>query len=347
MPVMLDCYLMSNQTKLSNPWPVEAAGLEAPIYSNHVQEWGEFAEYAKRLGRRSRWRASFDLVRTWAIIFLALCTFFALPSWGSALIVYVIVATQQYALLILMHDGQHYLLHPNRKFNLFISKWLIGAPCGSPFQYSQQQHLAHHRALGSATNDPAYQFYCFGEPSPKSSLGLLLWHFTRILVAGRVAYTLLGRKSDVMNSETEASVFKRLEKFGPIILIQIPIFMGFVASGFWWAYPLLWVLPLFTLVSFFDAFRQFAERACPVPDGSAKTLLISTRSNLVERFFFAPFSMNFHAEHHFFPFVPYYRLAELSTSLRTTAKGSEIQWRPSYLGSFLDYSRALEQEKLN
>ena len=341
---MLIYEFMSNMMQILIPVTPKGTDSDNLSYSSRLQAWGDFAKDAKRLGEKSRWRASFDLVRTWAIIILALWTFFSFPSWISGLIVFVIVSTQQYALLILMHDGQHYLLYSNRHINLFVSKWLIGSPCGTPFQHSQQQHLAHHRALGSAIEDPAYQFYCFGEPSPKNSLGRLLWHFTRILVAGRVAYTLFGQKSSFTNAEHGTSLFKRLEKFGPIILMQIPIFIVFASTGFWWAYLLLWVLPLFTLVSFFDAFRQFAEHACPVPDSTGKILLISTRSNLLERFFFAPFSMNFHAEHHFFPFVPYYRLAELSRRIRTHPKSSEIQWRTSYLGSLLHFSRALEQQ---
>ena len=106
---------------------------------------------------------------------------------------FVVVAAQQYALLILMHDGQHSLLHRRREINNLISKWLIGAPCGTPFFSSQKQHLTHHRTLGSSTEDPAFQFYCYGEPSPKATAGGLAMHFVKVILVSRFTYSLKGK----------------------------------------------------------------------------------------------------------------------------------------------------------
>lgn len=288
-------------------------------------------------------RIWFDLARTWAVIVAALAVFAFAPLFLVFVVCFVVVAAQQYALLILMHDGQHSLLHRRREINNLISKWLIGAPCGTPFFSSQKQHLTHHRTLGSSTEDPAFQFYCYGEPSPKATAGGLAMHFVKVILVSRFTYSLKGKSTTV--TPVQKSLANMLRDYGPIFLAQGIIFLGFYLAGIWWGYFLLWVLPLVTLVSFFDAFRQFAEHASPSFDSQAGSRLISTQSNAFERFFFAPFGMNFHAEHHLFPFVPYSRLPELSQLLRGSAEAEKIHWRSSYFSSLSGYLRGLQAEQ--
>lgn len=285
-----------------------------------------------------------DLARTWTLILVAFAFFVAHSSIASFIVAFLVVATQQYALLILMHDGQHWMLHPQRRVNNFIAKWLIAAPCMTPFQSSQEQHLAHHRNLGSI-KDPAFIFYCFGEPSPKDTPVHIALHFLRIVLVDRLRYSVLPRKAAQEASETTTQIGSRLSAYAPIVIVQGLMSSGFFVAGHAWTYFILWVLPLISLVSFFDAFRQFSEHAHPGPDGTAETLLVSIRSNVVERIFFAPFGMNFHAEHHMFPYVPYYRLAELSTLIRGAAEGAGIVCKDSYLRCLREYVRNIEARR--
>ena len=312
----------------------------------HADALRVVSEYARSLAKRSSFRPLIAIGLTWAAIGVAVALSLRESTWISLIIGFSFIGTQQYALLILMHDGQHSLLHRNRSLNNFISTWLIGAPCGSPFSSSQRQHLAHHRHLGSTVEDPAYQFYCSGEPSPKHTTGKLTLHFLRILGAGRISYTLMGKGQNVSSApridKTNWFDRRRLKEFAPILLCQAILLSSFSLAGFWWGYFALWVLPLVTLVSFFDAFRQFAEHAQPAEDCSGETLLISTKSNRLERFFFAPFGMNFHAEHHLFPFVPYWKLAALSDKLRGIREDTGITWRQSYARSVSIYIRGLK-----
>ena len=110
-------------------------------------------------------RIWFDLARTWAVIVAALAVFALAPSFLVFVVCFVVVAAQQYALLILMHDGQHSLLHRRREINNLISKWLIGAPCGTPFFSSQKQHLTHHRTLVGCGD--GWMLYLFKLADPK------------------------------------------------------------------------------------------------------------------------------------------------------------------------------------
>ncbi|WP_422002904.1 fatty acid desaturase [Reyranella sp.] len=291
---------------------------------------------AKALAVHVPWRIWLDLARPWAIIGAAIAACALAPTVTVVAICFVVIATQQYALLILMHDGQHSLLHPRRAVNNAIAKWAIGAPCGTPFSRSQAQHLAHHQTVGS-DRDPAFQFYCRDEPSPKHGFTSLVVHFVRVLVLGRLGYSLVGEGP----SRSSKKVDGTLASYGPILLAQAILFAIFALAGIWWAYFVLWALPLATLVSFFDAFRQFAEHAEPVPDRDAGSRLISTQSNVIERIFLAPYGMNYHAEHHMFPFVPYYRLPRLSALIRGSAAADTISWRRSYLSSLAIYLRGL------
>jgi fatty acid desaturase len=51
--------------------------------------------------------------------------------------------------------------------------------------------------------------------------------------------------------------------------------------------------------------------------------------------------MNYHAEHHLFPYVPHYRLPRLRQKL-TSSDGyrTAIQWRPSYVAFIVEFLRA-------
>src|SRR5258707_585095 len=119
-------------------------------------------------------------------------------------------------------------------------------------------------------------------------------HFVTEILVSRFTYSLLAMAT---NPKPETiSLAARLRQHLPILLAQGLIFLAFSLAGIWWGYFLLWVMPLVTLVSFFDAFRQFAEHAMPSFDSEAGSRLISTQSNAFERFFFAPFGMNYHAE---------------------------------------------------
>src|SRR5438309_1420832 len=69
----------------------------------------------------------------------------------------------------------------------------------------------------------------------------------------------------------------------------------------WWAYPLLWLLPLGTLTATMHMVRNFCEHAISDDEAAAHgDRLISIRSNPIERALIAPFYMNYHAEHHLF-----------------------------------------------
>jgi fatty acid desaturase len=109
----------------------------------------------------------------------------------------------------------------------------------------------------------------------------------------------------------------------------------------WWAYFVLWLLPVYVFAVAADMVRVFAEHSMPADDELADETkrLISFTSNWPERQFFAPMGMNFHAVHHLWPGIPYYRLAEVDQLVRSSSAASPgLVWRGSYLRYLFDYA---------
>lgn len=213
------------------------------------------------------WHRSFaEIAWTWAQIAAAM----ALVAWKPWTLVIAIpfIAARQYALAVLLHDGQHRLLHPRRQVNDWIARWILAAPLGADFEASRQSHFAHHRYLGNKLLDPDYPIY-----------------------TGRWA-----RAGGVK------------APWGTRVAIHVGIALLLTLCVAWWAYPVLWLLPL-VIAGILDRLRIKAEH---LPDGA----FVSHHSNPVERFFLSPFDMNYHAEHHFNPGIPHYRLRETRASLK-------------------------------
>ena len=76
----------------------------------------------------------------------------------------------------------------------------------------------------------------------------------------------------------------------------------------WWAYPLLWLVPLLTWMMVITRIRNIAEHAV-VPDSDDPLRNTrTTRARLLERAFIAPYYVNYHLEHHLLFYVPCYNL---------------------------------------
>ena len=98
------------------------------------------------------------------------------------------------------------------------------------------------------------------------------------------------------------------EKLGPQFAVNAVLFAGLAAAGVWWAYPLLWLLPLLTWQMVITRIRNIAEHAV-VPDSSDPLRNTrTTHANFLERLFIAPYYVNYHLEHHLLFYVPCYNL---------------------------------------
>jgi fatty acid desaturase len=108
------------------------------------------------------------------------------------------------------------------------------------------------------------------------------------------------------------------------------MFAGLAAAGVWWAYPLLWLLPLVTWQMVITRIRNIAEHAV-VPD-SADPLrnTRTTHANFLERLFIAPYYVNYHLEHHLLFYVPCYNLPLVHRILSQSRHAERMEVQPNY-----------------
>ena len=99
----------------------------------------------------------------------------------------------------------------------------------------------------------------------------------------------------------------------------------------WWAYPMLWLLPVFVFTYLGDNLRSFVEHSHPESDVKAdEHRLVTYTSNWLERLFVAPMNMNFHAAHHLWVGVPYYNLPHADRLMREHPGSAALEWRSAH-----------------
>lgn len=98
----------------------------------------------------------------------------------------------------------------------------------------------------------------------------------------------------------------------------------------WWAYPLLWLVPLLTWMMVITRIRNIAEHAV-VPDSSDPLRNTrTTRANVLERLFIAPYYVNYHLEHHLLFYVPCYNLPRVHRILSESRHAGRMEVQPGY-----------------
>jgi len=295
----------------------------------------------------------------WVQILSAFVLFYFYQTWWTFILLLLFISARQYGLAILLHDAQHTLLHPDKAANNRIAAWLIAAPLGTDFIGSQRSHLEHHFNLGDSSRDPDYALYCFGEPSPKRSLAQVFSLFLFRIVGGKifsmVASAGEGRPDNsapreiAIGASFVVALVRRARQMAPrlwsVAVVQTLLLVTFSLTFGWWGYFLLWLLPVTTLAIFYNDFRIFCEHSVLAREATSRDeRMISFISNPVERFFIAPNHMNYHAEHHLFPFVPHSQLPALRNVIRNCPElNSGIEWRSSYFGHLVSYLRNLRR----
>ena len=101
--------------------------------------------------------------------------------------------------------------------------------------------------------------------------------------------------------------------------------------GLWWAYPLLWLVPLLTWMMVITRIRNIAEHAV-VPDSNDPLRNTrTTRANILERLFIAPYYVNYHLEHHLLFHIPArYNLPRVHRILSQGRFAGGMEVQPGY-----------------
>jgi fatty acid desaturase len=288
------------------------------------QEWAP-------LSRRSRWKGLALLAHAWIVIGLATAVAVAAPGWWKLLAIplaIAIIGARQLGLAILMHDAAHAALHPDLKVNDWVGNHLT---TGGLLGY-RNYHLTHHKYAQQA-EDPDL---VLSAPFPITRQSL--WRKIARDLTGQTYYKLrwsglvkriAGRKAGepLWPLLKEAVVARRRFFIGMVATIAVTAPFGLV-----WVWPVLWLVPQATWLPMVTRLRNIAEHAVvaknePDPLRHART----TKANLLERAFIAPYYVNYHCEHHMFMHVPCYNLPRAHRLLKAKGVMDGMLTAPGYL----------------
>ena len=287
------------------------------------QEWA-------RLSARSNWKGLALVAHCWAVILAAGAVAIIWPV--TIPLAVVIIGARQLGQAILTHDAAHGALHPNLVVNDFVGEWL----CGGGLARYRPYHLQHHKYAQQAEDPDLVLSAPF--PITRASLRRKIvrdltgqtWFKKRF---GPFVGRLAARKPGESVFAIVGAEISRQRRW----LIGNGLAAGaLAAAGYWWAWPVLWLLPRATWFQVVTRLRNIAEHALvakdePDPLRHART----THANVFERAFVAPYFVNYHCEHHMFMHVPCWNLPRLRRALERDHITPRMEGANGYL-SVLD-----------
>jgi fatty acid desaturase len=249
---------------------------------------------------RSSWKGIAVVMHCWAVIGLAMAVGVIWPI--TIPLVVMVVGNRQLGLNILMHDAAHALLHENRKVNDFIAYWF----CAPELFVYRPYHLQHHRFV-QQSEDPDL---VLSKPFP----------ITRASLWRKVVRDLTGQ-----------TFVKQYKKNRIFYICNGLGLLAFSLAGLWWAWALMWLLPMMTWLPLVSRLRNIAEHALIVENGTdplrhART----TYANWLERAFVAPYWVNYHCEHHMFTQIPCWNLPKAHRLLMQKGVTKHMEIQASY-----------------
>lgn len=290
----------------------------------------------ERLNRLRPARVARDTAWLWSQIFLA-WTFVALwPTWWTIMFAIPVIGTRYYALFIIGHDGLHRRLFESRRLNDAWNDIFVLGAIGAITRLNRRNHMEHHMTLG-LPHDPDRFKYISDDKMRTISLVFSLTGLRYVLRA----------LNNVFRPNRKNSDHYTLRDVAILAFWQAGLIGGLSWSIGWWAYFVLWLLPVYVFTFTADIVRVFLEHSHPGADVHFDTRqrLVSFVSNPIERCFFAPLNMNFHAAHHLWPSIPYYNLPNADRMMRDTSIADEaILWRQSYVGYLRTFVHAAKTD---
>jgi fatty acid desaturase len=295
----------------------------------------------KELSTPKPWRAMVDAATCWAWILAGMGLVAWHPASWTVLIAIPVIGNRYYALFIIAHDGMHRRLFPTIRKNDFWTDVLVLGAIGAITRLNNRNHLAHHRHLATENDPDRHKHACFNK-AERPKLLEFLSGVASFWKSGKAVLSTWGLRN-TQNAATGLTAdthslrdFVILAGWFALLAGGLTWFIG------WWAYPVLWLLPVYAFMVLGDNFRSFAEHSHPEADEAAdRHRLITYISNPFERMLVAPMNMNFHIAHHLWPSIPYYNLPKADRLIRHDPGAAGLEWRGSYFAYLLTYWLAL------
>jgi fatty acid desaturase len=225
----------------------------------------------------------------------------------------IVVGSRIHALGALMHDTVHYRAYSNRLMNDVVGE-ILALPTSISMAGYRNTHFGHHRELNSE-DDPDWRKYSktkeYEFPASRASMWVrIARHLSGLQAIVEMIRVHLQKHPDRL--DVPAWVSRGRLVFLVVLAVSAIVF------GFWKLLLLYWVVPLLTVFLAIRYFRNVAEHYMV----EHENVLNETRTVIApswQLWLIAPWGINYHIEHHLFPSVPCFRLAELHRLLMTRA----------------------------
>ena len=153
------------------------------------------------------------------------------PNPLTYVLAVMIIGARQLGLAILMHDAAHGALHSNTKVNDWVGEWLCAAPVGARLVSYRNYHLKHHKF----TEQPEDPDLALSAPFPITRKSL--WRKIVRDLTGQTA--LKQRRAQLFGGRKDGEVVNA--STWRFLLTNALLLAICIASGYWWAYPALWL----------------------------------------------------------------------------------------------------------
>lgn len=285
-------------------------------------------EQQRELGAKSDLVGALLVAHAWALIGASMALFAWWPNPFTFLLGVMVIGGRQLGLAILMHDTAHGLLFVNRRVNDWVGAWLCACPVFTSLALYRPYHLQHHRFTQQAEDPDLGLSAPF--PISRASLGRKI---VRDLT-GQTAFQRRGEQLRRALGPVDAPIATRLGnlwcKEKGSLGVNLVLFAGLAAIGYWWLYPVMWLLPLAIWYQLVSRIRNIAEHAVVPDNDDPLRNTRTTYANPLERLLLAPYWVNYHLEHHLFMFVPCWRLPQAHRALLGAGVRSKMELQPNY-----------------
>jgi fatty acid desaturase len=281
------------------------------------------------LNRRSNWMGLALVAHAWAIIAGSM----ALAIWQPLLIPFaiVVIGARQLGLTVLMHDAAHGALHDNKTINHFVGHWLCGAPMGGHLLSYRTYHLGHHKYV----QQPEDPDLILSAPFPITRASL-----RRKIIRDLTGQTFYKQRANQFGNAlgigikpgkgSENRSQSAREAVFPMLITNVLLLVALMLMGVWWAYFVLWLVPMATWMMMVTRLRNIAEHAVVPEDENPMRHARTTLANPLERLLIAPYFVNYHCEHHMFMYLPCYRLPAAHRALAAKGLTREMEVQKGY-----------------
>lgn len=242
------------------------------------------------------------------------------PSFAALLVTaWIIIASRQHALLVLMHDATHFLASHDHSFNDWLGELFTAAPMLVSLQTYRKDHLAHHQHTN--TDDDPDWVRKLGQPEEAAywkfpvQQNMLL--FLAKAWARSVLYLLRSFRhlsgAGTSTSQTISPAAVNLKRWRQGLYLSIAVLL--TLTGGWGWFALLWVAPMLLVLPMIMRLRSIAEHfALPYHNEFNGTRTI--KANWLERFLFAPHNVGHHLDHHLVASISFSALPKLHATLQ-------------------------------